>query len=450
MVTPVDLQLGGLVPVRVINPQPGGGNSGAVFFAITTLPPTLSSVTPNPIVGAATPVAVTVDGTNFAGASVVRFNGVAKQTQFVSGTRLVMTLQPFDLVGITSAVIEVFTPPPGGGTSNSVTVGVTPLPAPAPVVSSLDPAAVVVGSAATSLRVIGSQFFPTTVIQVNGTARPTSFVSQTELQTTLSAQDLAAVTTLAITVFTPAPGGGTSSALNFAVVAGPAAAPILVSLQPATGVLGTPFILVANGTNIQPQSVIQVNGQSRTSSFISNTQLSTQLTANDVAAAGQLSITIFTPAPGGGTSNALSLQIVAESFPTPVITSLSPTEVLSGGPAFSLTVNGDGFRSGSVVRVNGQNRPTTIINVTQLVAQLSAGDISIEGQLPITVFNPSPGGGLSNTLVLLIASPGPPQACREICWSSACLLGEESFELAKWSGICWWSQWQLTDTDLAL
>ena len=126
-VTPADLQLGGLVPVRVINPQPGGGNSGAVFFSITTLPPTITSVTPNPIVGAATPVAVTVDGTNFAGASVVRFNGVAKQTQFVSGTRLVMTLQPFDLVGITSAVIEVFTPPPGGGTSNSVTVGVTPL-----------------------------------------------------------------------------------------------------------------------------------------------------------------------------------------------------------------------------------------------------------------------------------------------------------------------------------
>ncbi len=316
-VTPVDLQLGGQVPVRVINPAPGGGNSGAVFFSITTLPPTLTSVTPNPIVGTAQPVAVTVDGTNFAGASVVRFNGVAKQTQFVSGTRLVMTLQPFDLVGITSASIEVFTPPPGGGTSNSVTVGVTPLAAPPPIISSLDPAAVVVGSGATSLRVIGSQFFPTTVIQVNGAARPTSFVSQTELQMTLTAQDLAAVTTLVITAFTPAPGGGTSNAVNFAVVGGAAPAPTLVSLQPATGVLGTPFILVANGTNIQPQSVIQVNGQSRASSFISGTQLSTQLTANDVAAAGQLSITIFTPAPGGGTSNALSLQIVAESFPTP-------------------------------------------------------------------------------------------------------------------------------------
>ena len=259
-VTPADLQLGGLVPVRVINPQPGGGNSGAVFFSITTLPPTITSVTPTQIIGAATPVAVTVDGTNFAGASVVRFNGVAKQTQFVSGTRLVVTLQPSDLVGITSAVIEVFTPPPGGGTSNSVTVGVTPLPAPVPSISSLDPAAVVVGSAATSLRVIGSAFFPATVIQVNGVARPTSFVSPTELQTTLSAQDLAAVTTLSITAFTPAPGGGTSNAVNFAVVGGAAPAPTLVSLQPATGgSLGTPFILVANGTNIQPQSVIQVN-----------------------------------------------------------------------------------------------------------------------------------------------------------------------------------------------
>ncbi len=418
-VTPADLQLGGEVPVRVINPAPGGGNSGAVFFSITTLPPTITSVTPNPIVGGPQPVAVTVDGTNFAGATVVRFNGVAKQTQFVSGTRLVMTLQPFDLVGITSAVIEVFTPPPGGGTSNSVTVSVTPTSAPVPAITSLNPAALVVGSGATPLNVIGTQFFPTTVVQVNGTARPTSFVSPTELQMTLTAQDLQAVTTLSISAFTPGPGGGTSNAVTFAVVGGAAPAPVLVSLQPTVGLVGTPFILTVNGTNIQPQSVIQVNGQSRGTSFISGTQLSTQLTASDVAGAGQLSITIFTPAPGGGTSNALSLAIVAETFPTPLITSLEPAEVTAGGAAFGLIVNGDGFRAGSVVRVNGQNRPTTINNTTQLVAQLSANDISIPGQLPITVFNPSPGGGLSNTLVLLVSPLGPPQQCREICWAAA-------------------------------
>ena len=48
-------------------------------------------------------------------------------------------------------------------------------------------------------------------------------------------------------------------------------------------------------------------------------------------------------APGGGTGN----------NPVPSITSLNPSSATAGGPAFTLTVNGSGFISSSVVNFNG-------------------------------------------------------------------------------------------------
>src|SRR5579864_6316256 len=42
----------------------------------------------------------------------------------------------------------------------------------------------------------------------------------------------------------------------------------------------------------------------------------------------------------------------------PVITSLSPPSISSGGPNFTLAVTGSNFQINSVVQVNGTNRPT--------------------------------------------------------------------------------------------
>jgi glucose/arabinose dehydrogenase len=81
--------------------------------------------------------------------------------------------------------------------------------------------------------------------------------------------------------------------------------------------------------------------------------------------------------------------------PAPAISSLSPTSVIAGDPAFTLTVNGSGFVDGSVVRWNGSDRPTTFVGAGQLKAAIAAGDIGAVGAAPVTVFTPAPGGGLS-------------------------------------------------------
>jgi len=58
------------------------------------------------------------------------------------------------------------------------------------------------------------------------------------------------------------------------------------------------------------------------------------------------------------------------------------------------------------VRWNGSDRQTTFANNSQLTAQISASDIAAVGTAAVTVFNPAPGGGSSNTSTFTITSGG--------------------------------------------
>ncbi len=414
-----DLLQGGNVPIRVFNPEPGGGTSGPIFFAINSPVPQINSVTPDPIVGGAAPTIITVNGINFVGASVVHFNGSPRATSFLSTMQLAGTILPTDLVGITSAVITVISPEPGGGVSNAVIVNVTPGVAQPPTITSLNPGAVIVGSGNFTLTVNGTNLFPNSVVQINGSPRATGFINANQLTAQILAADAANVGTAVITVVTPPPGGGISNPFNFGIIAAPPPAPVLTSLSPSSAGVGTPFGVTANGANFAPTSIVLVNGSPRVTMFISGSQLVGQLTAGDVAVVGNLSITVFTPAPGGGTSNALILTINETVNPVPAIVSLNPVSATAGGPAFTLTVNGTLFVGNSVVRFNGVNQPTTFISVNQLTAQIPAGNIVSVGTAAVTVFNPPGGGGLSNSVAFAIVAPGPPPTCNTICLRSA-------------------------------
>lgn len=61
--------------------------------------------------------------------------------------------------------------------------------------------------------------------------------------------------------------------------------------------------------------------------------------------------------------------------------------------------------AGSVVRWNGSDRPTTGSGaVNALTAQVSASDIAAAGTAAVTVFNPAPGGGTSNSWTFTITA----------------------------------------------
>src|SRR5205085_2162638 len=91
-------------------------------------------------------------------------------------------------------------------------------PSPAPTLTSISPATVTAGGAGFILTATGSSFVETSVLHIDGAARQTTFVSATTLTATMLPSDYATAGTHAITVITPAPGGGTSSAATLTVL----------------------------------------------------------------------------------------------------------------------------------------------------------------------------------------------------------------------------------------
>jgi hypothetical protein len=224
------------------------------------------------------------------------------------------------------------------------------------------------------------------------------------LTATILASDIAAPGTPSITVFTPAPGGGTTSAISLSVNN---PAPTLSTLSPSSASQGGPaFTLTLAGTGFVASSTVQVNGAPRTTTFVSATQLTASIPASDLASAGTPSITISSPTPGGGTSSALAFTITAVN-PVPTLASLSPTSVLVGGPAFTLTATGTNFTATSVVQVNGSPRVTTFGSATQLTATILTSDIASAGTPSLAVVTPAPGGGTSAALALSVNNPAP-------------------------------------------
>jgi autotransporter-associated beta strand protein/parallel beta-helix repeat protein len=89
---------------------------------------------------------------------------------------------------------------------------------PAPVLASISPTFAVVGGAGFTLTANGSDFVTNSVVHWNGSPRPTTFVSSSQLTAMIPMSDLAAVAMVPVTVVTPAPGGGTSAAQTFQVL----------------------------------------------------------------------------------------------------------------------------------------------------------------------------------------------------------------------------------------
>ena len=86
--------------------------------------------------------------------------------------------------------------------------------------------------------------------------------------------------------------------------------PATTSLTPSTANAGgSDFTLTITGSGFNIGSVVQWNGASRTTTYVSATQLTASIAAADIATAGTAQVTVFNTVPGGGTSNAQTFTI---------------------------------------------------------------------------------------------------------------------------------------------
>jgi FG-GAP-like repeat len=103
-----------------------------------------------------------------------------------------------------------------------------------------------------------------------------------------------------------------------------------------------------------------------------------------------------------------STLLAQSNNPVPFVNQpLVPASVLPGAKGFTLTVNGAGFVSGSVVNWNGSPRPTVALSGSSLQATIAASDVAQQTTGWVTVVNPSPGGGTSNLAYLFVRKPSP-------------------------------------------
>ena len=175
--------------------------------------PTIANISPGSAAAGGQAFKLTVTGTNYNMSSVVRWNGSDRVTTvFSASTTLEAAITALDIAAAGTAQITVFNPGPAGGqTSNAVMFTIT---GDLPSITSISPSSAVAGGPAFTLTVNGTNFTSSSVVQWNGSSRPTSFTSATRLTAAIPAPDIAQPGTATVQVVT---GSANSNSVNFAI-----------------------------------------------------------------------------------------------------------------------------------------------------------------------------------------------------------------------------------------
>jgi len=312
----------------------------ASLVPVTNPAPTITSLSPTNVLGGSGAFTLTITGTGFDAYSIALWNGSPRPTTVVSTTQLAVSIPASDLALANggSAQVAVSTPAPGGGTSSMLTFTIIPPP--------------ILSVSATSVTAGGN----VTVTLVNGLGGSSDWLSlaATSAPSTSWIQYVyvgAGVTTRTWTVAMPTSGGPYEFRLmlnnSYTITArSPAISiteplPVATSLSPAVALVGSAgFTLTVNGSGFVPSSVVLWNGANRPTTYVSASQLQATIGAGDVAAVGTVSVSVFSPAPGGGTSATLPFTI----SPVPTL-SVSATSVAPGSNVTVTLVNGLGGSS---------------------------------------------------------------------------------------------------------
>ena len=318
---------------------PGGTATSSTNFSY--LPPTITSFTPS---SAGTSSTVTITGTNFTGATAVKFGTIAAASfVVVNNTTINAVVGP----GATGRV-SVTTP---GGTANS-TGTFTYIPP--PTITSFTPTTGVVGNVVT---ITGTNFTGTTSVKF-GVVAASSF---TVVNATTINAFVGSGGTGNITVTTP--GGTATSATQFVY-----AAPTITSYTPTSATYnGTVTI---TGTNFTRTISVSFGGTPALSFTVVNNTTLTAVVSNGTT--GTLQVTTY-----GGVATAATQF----TYLSPIISGFYPTSAPYGS---TVTIYGNYFTGATGVKFG--NTPATsftVVNATTITAVVGEGSTG-----PITVTNP--------------------------------------------------------------
>jgi hypothetical protein len=356
--------------------------------------PVSDSIDPSLIITGSAAFTLTLEGSGFAPGAVLKWNSSPLTTTFLDGSTLMAQVSA-DLVA-SVAQITVSAVNPDGRTSNSQTLSV----AKGPSITSINPPAVTAGSPGFTLSVQGRGFAPGAVVQLRSTALATTWLSSTLLQAQILPGQVASAAKMNVAVRNPGLNPQSSNVQILTV----ASTPVINSLEPAAMVAGsTAFTLTVAGCGFVSGSVVKLGGTALPTTFQSSNELTAQITAAQVAAVANLSVTVLNP--NGSTSTVQTLAVTA----APAISSLQPASVTAGPAAFALVVRGSGFASGSSVELNGMPLSTTFVDSTELDAHVPRSGYTTSTDGTFVLFFDDV-AGLSQVRTVVVTHPGYPNA----------------------------------------
>jgi hypothetical protein len=316
----------------------------------------------------------------------------------LSGTPTLPILSAFFLKASDSA---------GHSVQKAFSLTVLPALNPVPTLASISPTSAEQGTTAT-VTLTGTGFVPSSEARWDGTPIPTTFQSQTTLSASVSASLLAASGVHQLSVFSPVPGGGTSTNVSFTVSEVPQnPVPTIASITPTqlpTSGTDTQIAIVGTNFNAVTSAAIGVSGI--TTSYVSPTSLNATIPASYLASAGTLQIGVYNPPPGGGFSTSTVSVTVGTLNPVPTLSTLSPASIVAGHASFTLGVTGTKFVSGGQVFFNSTALATTVVNATTASAAVPASLVTTAGSATVTFVNPLPGGGACTGLTFTVSAVG--------------------------------------------
>jgi hypothetical protein len=180
--------------------------------------------------------------------------------------------------------------------------------------------------------------------------------------------------------------------------------PRIEALSPVSATLGGPTLtLTVSGTNFADGTTAMWDGAPLATEVASSGRLTVEVGADRLGTAGRFELTVVAP----GLEDAPSAPaFFAVQNPRPVLTALTPDTAKAGEDGFTLTLGGSGFVDGAVALWNGQERPTTFLEETQLEATITAQDLASGRTVGVLVRNPGPGGGATDTMTFLVEMEG--------------------------------------------
>ena len=331
--------------------------------------PTITSLSPSRIIAGNGAFAMNVYGTNFASPTVVNWGTTPLVTIRTGGSTLLAQV-PANLVAtVGTASVTVTT---AGGTSAPASFTIAP---PSPAIASLSPSSAAAGGPAFTLTINGANFVRDMEILWGSTWVASTYVSATQVTTTIPASLIATAAEDGVVLY--APGIGWSNTAYFTINPAP---PTITSLGPASGAAGgAGFMLTINGTAFTPGATSMWGTTPLGTIYVNPTQLTAAVPASLIVNSGTGSVTVTTAA---GTSVPATFTINPSP---PEINGLSPAVATAGGAAFTLTISGQYFTPVSIAKWGSTALATTYISQTQLMAAIPATLIAAAGTASITV-----------------------------------------------------------------